>query len=269
MPVFLFGLAVSGSEDLFKIITVFISLHLFLYPASNGFNSYFDKDEGSIGGLKNPPKVDKNLYWTALAFDGVALLMGFLISWQFSVMLMIYGLVSKAYSHPSIRLKNQPILGWLAVGLFQGYFTFLMTVFAVSNIELSGLMDFDIQIPALLSSALLLGSYPMTQIYQHEEDKKRGDITISLRLGIRGTFFFTGIFFFLSNIGFLYYFMDSFSLTEAIIFQLALGPVMGYFFYWFWISRNNVEKVNFQNTMRLNFISSFMLNGFFIYLTFS
>ena len=30
-------------------------------------------------------------------------------------------------------------------------------------------------------------AYPMTQIFQHEEDK-RGDETLSLKLGIKGTF---------------------------------------------------------------------------------
>jgi 1,4-dihydroxy-2-naphthoate octaprenyltransferase len=47
--------------------------------------------------------------------------------------------------------------------------------------------------PALLSTCLLLGSYPMTQIYQHEEDARRGDKTFSLLLGIKETFIFTAV----------------------------------------------------------------------------
>jgi hypothetical protein len=61
MPVFLFALAISPNISGPRLLVVFAVLHLFLYPASNGFNSYFDKDEKSIGGLKNPPKVEKGL----------------------------------------------------------------------------------------------------------------------------------------------------------------------------------------------------------------
>ena len=120
MPVFLFAWAHSKDINWFEFMVVFVSLHIFLYPASNGFNSYFDKDEDSIGGLKNPPKVTKNLYWVSLLFDLVALLLGLLVGWQFVVMLFVYGLISKAYSHPSIRLKKLAITGWLAAGIFRG-----------------------------------------------------------------------------------------------------------------------------------------------------
>ncbi|MEQ8575627.1 MAG: ubiquinone biosynthesis protein UbiA, partial [Fulvivirga sp.] len=85
MPVYLFSLAVSDNVNTSNAIIVFIALHIFLYPASNGFNSYFDKDEDSIGGLKNPPKVSKGLYYLALVFDLIALL---LVSFDFWVLLM-------------------------------------------------------------------------------------------------------------------------------------------------------------------------------------
>ena len=83
MPVFLFALATASNLELNKSILVFVIIHLFLYPASNGYNSYFDKDEQSIGGLKNPPPVNKGLYYLSLAFDLVALLLGLFIGWEF------------------------------------------------------------------------------------------------------------------------------------------------------------------------------------------
>jgi hypothetical protein len=107
LPVFLFSLSISPNLNQDRMLWVFIILHFFLYPASNGYNSYFDKDEGSIGGLKNPPPVNKGLYWLSLTLDALALIMGFLkVNALFAVMLLIYGLVSKAYSHPLIRLKR-------------------------------------------------------------------------------------------------------------------------------------------------------------------
>lgn len=269
LPVFLFAVAVAQPEDWFRLGFVFFVLHLLLYPASNGYNSYFDKDEGSIGGLERPPTTTKDLYVWSLILDGLALLFALYISWQFSLALLIYGLVSKAYSHPWIRLKKRPILGWLAVGVFQGYFTFLMTILGVSDVSLVSLFDWEWQIPALLSTCLLLGSYPMTQIYQHEEDQKRGDITMSLTLGVLGTFYFTGIFFFASSMGFFLYFIETFDLSIGLWFVALMLPVTIYFTYWFSKVWKDSGHADFRHAMRLNFVSALMLNLFFLIFAFN
>ncbi|WP_255397256.1 UbiA family prenyltransferase [Reichenbachiella sp. 5M10] len=263
MPVFAFALAVTGVNAWQPVVLVFVVLHLLLYPASNGYNSYFDKDEGSIGGLKTPPKTSLELYWWAVAMDGLAMILGALLSWRFVVMLLMYGLVSKAYSHPSIRLKAMPIVGWLATGIFQGYFTFMMVVVGLCQVDLVALGRWEWQVPAVLSSLLLMGSYPMTQVYQHEEDAKRGDRTISLMLGRRGTFHFTGVFFFFSNMGFLAYFYLYFDWRIAVAFQVSLLPVMAYFFSWYLKVRKDPSQANYQRTMHLNLISALFLNLFF------
>ncbi|MEO1254384.1 MAG: UbiA family prenyltransferase, partial [Bacteroidota bacterium] len=211
LPVFLLAVGVSTQINDLNLALSFFILHFLVYPASNGYNSYFDKDEGSIGGLKNPPKVSKELYWVSLAFDAISLILGFFISWEFVIMIFVYGMISKAYSHPTYRLKSKPIVGWLAAGIFQGYFTYLLSYVAINDVSVIDTFNLSIQIPGILSSALLLGSYPMTQIYQHDEDEKRGDITISLRLGILGTFHFTAVAFFFSSAGFLFYFIIFFN----------------------------------------------------------
>src|ERR1043165_4507966 len=79
LPVYLFSLAVSPNLNPDRILWVFIIVHIFLYPASNGYNSYFDKDEKSIGGLKNPPPVNKGLYFLSLLFDALAIGLGWLL----------------------------------------------------------------------------------------------------------------------------------------------------------------------------------------------
>lgn len=265
MPVYLFSLAVSDNVNTSNAIIVFIALHIFLYPASNGFNSYFDKDEDSIGGLKNPPKVNKGLYYLALVFDVIALL---LVSFDFWVLLMflIYGLVSKAYSHPVIRIKKYPFGSWFIAGLFQGFFTFLMVYLGLNGIRPEELLKQNILIPALLTSLMLWGSYPMTQIYQHDEDSRRGDNTLSLKLGILGTFHFTMILFSLTTVLFGLYFIEHYNLNIASLYVLAMSPVVGFFFYWFIKARKNKDVVNFEYTMRLNAISATCLNLFFIIL---
>ncbi|MGD1958432.1 MAG: UbiA family prenyltransferase [Fulvivirga sp.] len=265
LPVFLFALAVSPNINESRIVIVLIALHIFLYPASNGYNSYFDKDEGSIGGLKRPPKVNTGLYYMALVFDTIAIVLGLLINWQFALMLFVYGLVSKAYSHPSIRLKKYPYLSWFIAGFFQGFFTFLMSYVGLNDYTIYQVMKSSIIIPGLLSSAILWGSYPMTQIYQHEEDSKRGDITLSLRLGILGTFHFTGAAFTLASACFAWYFVEVYHLKYALTFLVSMAPVVLFFGYWYLKARKELANANFINTMRLNFLSAIFLNAFFIY----
>src|SRR6187549_1318681 len=79
LPVFLFSLAISPNVSEDALLWTFIIVHFFLYPASNGYNSYFDKDEKSIGGLKNPPKVNKGLYYLSLTFDVIAIVLGYVM----------------------------------------------------------------------------------------------------------------------------------------------------------------------------------------------
>lgn len=265
MPVYFFALSISPNLTEKRLLWSFVIIHLLLYPASNGYNSYFDKDEGSIGGLKNPPPVNKGLYFLSILFDAAAIVLGWIkVGSLFAVMLLIYGLVSKAYSHPMIRLKKFPVIGWLTIGIFQGLFTFLMCYVGINNFELENLFQAKVLVPALLSTALLLGSYPMTQVYQHEEDQKHGDLTFSRMLGVRGTFYFVLIVFTLASAGFVIYFLQFHSAFYALGFLAAMTPVVFYFLIWFWRVLKDERKANFTSTMWLNFISAFCLNGFFI-----
>ncbi len=265
MPVYFFALGHSPNFTESRIIWSFLIIHLLLYPASNGYNSYFDKDEKSIGGLKNPPPVKKGLYFVSLLMDVMAIVLAVKISILFASMLLIYGLASKAYSHPTTRLKKYPILGWLITGFFQGFFTFLMCYEGINAFGISGLFKPNILIPAALTSLMLWGNYPMTQIYQHEEDGKRGDKTLSILLGIKGTFIFTAIVFAMATLGFVLYFNFYFKIKYAIIFAVSIAPILLYFLVWFIQSGKNIERVNYSRTMWLNFISAICLNGFFIY----
>lgn len=267
LPVFLFSLSVSPNISEKPLLWTFLIVHLFLYPASNGFNSYFDKDEGSIGGLKNPPKVTKGLYYLSLTFDVIAIVLAVIkINVTFAVMLLIYGLVSKAYSHPSIRLKKYPIVGWLTVSVFQGLFAFMMCYVGINRYGVENIFRESVVVPGLLSSLMLLGTYPMTQVYQHREDQSRGDITFSLWLGVKKTFLFVGLVFAIASVLYAWYFNVNFSMHYAWLFLLALGPVVVYFMIWFVQVLKDESNADHRRTMLLNFLSATCLNGFFIYL---
>ncbi len=264
LPVFVFALSQSNDADYLTIILMFIALHLFVYPASNGFNSFYDKDEKSIGGLKYPPKVDKNLLYTSLIFDLIGLAISVYVSIYFALAVLIYGLVSKAYSHPRIRLKKYPFAGLLTVGVFQGGFIYLACIQVFNGLEFSELSDLNYLFPAFISSVLLIGSYPMTQIYQHEEDLKRGDISISIKLGIRGTFLFTGIVFLMADLLFGYYFKMIDKFNHFFILQAFLIPVLVYFQWWMLKVWKDPKEANFDRTMRLNMLSSGSMILFFL-----
>ncbi len=267
LPVYLFALAISPNFGESRLLWSFLIIHLLLYPASNAYNSYFDKDEKSIGGLKNPPPVNKGLYYTSLLFDLLAVVVGFIkINLLFAVMLFIYGIVSKAYSHPVVRLKKYPILGWTVIGLFQGCFTFLMCYAGINGFALGDMLQAKVLVPAFLTSVMLWGNYPMTQVYQHEEDAKHRDKTISMMLGIRGTFIFVQILFAMATGCFLLYFWRYHTIAMGYAFLVAMTPVVFYFMGWFYRVWNDAAKADFSSTMRLNFISSLCLNAFFIYM---
>ena len=267
LPIFLFSLSLSPNFNGSRIFWVFFILHFLLYPASNGYNSYFDKDEKSIGGLKDPPPVDKGLYFLSLTLDVVAIILSYIkINTTFAVMVLIYGLVSKAYSHPLIRLKKYAWTSWLITGLFQGLFTFLMCYIGVNDFGINSTWKWEVLLPGVLTMAMLLANYPLTQVYQHEEDKKRGDNTLSAKLGILGTFYFVGAVFTFSVGSFLFYFKFIFGEKYAWAFLLAILPLLAYFFYWFMAILKDRRNADYTHTMQLNFISSLFLNVYFIYL---
>jgi 1,4-dihydroxy-2-naphthoate octaprenyltransferase len=266
LPIFFFALALSPNLNQSRLLWVLCIVHLLLYPASNGFNSYFDKDEKSIGGLKNPPPVKKGLYYLALLFDALAILLGALmVNLTFALMLFIYGLASKAYSHPSIRLKKYPLAGWLLTGFFQGFFMVLTCFVGINNFELETALSAKILAAGALATIMLWGNYPMTQIYQHEEDAKRGDITLSLKLGILGTFHFTIVAFGVATLGFIWFFGKFYNGEYTLEFLTFLSPVIVYFLYWYFRVRKSSAQANYGHTMWLNFISALCLNIFFIY----
>lgn len=211
-----------------------------------------------------PPPVSQELYWVSLALDTLAIALGLLISWEFSMMVLVYGLVSKAYSHTSIRIKRFPWLSWLIAGFFQGFFTFMMSLLGITgDFTTDQVLHPRMLTAAFLSSLILWGSYPMTQVYQHEEDKQRGDITLSYRLGVLGTFHFTAVVFSLSVLGYLWYFQYYFSLTQGLLFVSFMIPVATYFGYWYNKVRKDQAMADFDHTMRLNQVSAICLNTCF------
>jgi len=267
LPVFLFALSQSGQINWVNTILAFLILHVLIFPSSNGYNSFQDRDESSIGGLKYPPKVTSNLYYSTLLMDVLALLVGLFISVYFSLMVFVFIVMSRAYSYRQIRLKKYPVIGFLTVFVFQGAFVYLMASTAISGLNWIGLFS-ENSILCMGISSLFIGSiYPLTQIYQHQADKNDGVISISYKLGYTGTFIFSGLLFSVAVLLLFYYFSMKKQSIALIIFLLMMLPVIYKLSIWFAKVRKDTIHASFENTMDMNMLTSSIMNLYFLLLT--
>jgi 1,4-dihydroxy-2-naphthoate octaprenyltransferase len=266
MPVFLFALSQANTIYWKPTAIAFVILHLFIFPSSNGYNSYQDRDETSIGGLKYPPQVSKNLFYATLLLDIIGVLCALLVSVYFSLFVLIFIIMSRAYSYRNVRLKKYPIIGFLTVFIFQGAFVYLMASSAIAGFSVGKILTPD-NIICMSVASLFMGSiYPLTQIYQHEADKKDGVISISYKLGYIGTFVFSAILFSIATIFLFYYFNLKHQQIALALFLLIMLPVITKLSIWFNKVRKDTVNANFENTMIMNLLTSSCMNLYFLIL---
>ena len=264
LPVYLFALSFVPTINIARALVMFFVLHLLIYPASNGYNSYMDRDEASIGGIKRPMQPTKQLFFVTVFMDCLASIIALYISTLTFALVLVYIGFSRLYSYRGIRLKQYPIIGYLTVILNQGGTTFFLVYHAVSQ----GLST-SIPIDGLIISSLLIGGfYPITQIYQHKQDALDGVKTISMLLGIRGTFIFCAVLYSCS-FGLLFrHFLLLNNLMPFFVLQILFVPVIVYFLIWFikvWKDNSNAD---FEHTMKMNWLASICTNIAFVVLIF-
>jgi 1,4-dihydroxy-2-naphthoate octaprenyltransferase len=260
MPVYWFALSQVVEINRLHALLIFVILHLLVYPSSNGYNSYMDRDTGSIGGIKNPEQPTRQLFRITIMMDIVALLLGMLISLYFFLGILLFISASRAYSYRGIRLKKYPFIGYLTVILFQGALVFFIVKHGCSQSK-------TLQVPfsAMLGSSLLIGAfYPLTQIYQHEQDAADGVTSLSARLGYRGTFLFCAFIFIMAMISLAWYFGNNLELDRFFMMQIFMLPALVYFFWWMRKVFADEKAASFKNTMNMNLIGSVCTNAAFI-----
>lgn len=262
-PVFLFALSQTATIHVGKAVLMFFIWHLLAFPASNGYNSYFDRDEQSIALLEKPPEVDISLYYFSLLLEVLAFLLGLLINWYFAVAVLVYGIMSKMYSHPATRLKKYPVISFLVVFFFQGAFIYWSTFFAFADSSPFAGWNSHLFIAGVICSCLIGASYPLTQVYQHEEDGRRGDRTLSLLLGHKGSFIFSGALFAVGLVLMYLYWQPTGSLHNFYLFLVCTSPIFINFNVWFYKVGQNTGNANFKNAMRMNFLSAFCMIVYF------
>lgn len=266
LPIFLFALSQVPSIDTVRALLTFVIWHLLVYPASNGYNSYFDRDEGSIALVEKPLPVGKDLYYFSLLLDAASLVLSVFVSVDLFVAVFLYGLFSKLYSHPFTRLKKYPVISFLIVFIFQGACIYWSSYAAISGLSVFYGWNLAFTLAGLICSCLIGASYPLTQVYQHDEDLKRGDRTLSILLGVRGSFWFAAMLFATATVLVFVYWQR---LNEPANFWLFAGfalPVFATFISWFSRVRRDVREANFKNMSRMTWVSGTMMFFYFLLL---
>lgn len=266
LPIYTFSLCFTSNIDWLRALTVFIILHFFVYPGSNSYNSYMDKDQGSIGGLKKPPPISRKLYHASIICDFLGLLASFSLDPYLGFAILIYILASKAYSWHGIRIKKYGTFSWLFVLFFQGAFTYFLVNFFSSGQDFQNWLS-PLNLLGMLIASLFIGAYyPLTQVYQHREDISRGDKTISSILGIRGTFLFSFLILISANVLLLYFLSHFYSVQFFVIYSTFIYPVALYFFNWYFDVIRDPAHASFERTMQLNNLSAICMSSCFLIL---
>lgn len=183
-PIYLWGVLLAGGRvGDWRVWVGYVSVHLFLYGGTTAFNSYYDRDEGPVGGMLEPPAVTRGLLPFSLAVQVLGVPLALAVGGRFTLAWLLLFLVFTAYSHPAVRLKAHPAGALAAIAFGQGAVGFALGWFAADP---SGRMWSASGVVGMGSAALVIvGLYVVTQSYQTIEDRMRGDRTLSVLLGPR------------------------------------------------------------------------------------
>jgi 1,4-dihydroxy-2-naphthoate polyprenyltransferase len=260
MPVYWFALSFIEHVNIINAAILFFIIHILVYPSSNGYNSYMDRDTTSIGGIEKPLQPTNQLFVFTVIMDALAVLLALIISPFTAACIFIYIMFSRLYSYRKIRLKQYALIGYLIVILNQGGLIFF-TVFHSANKDTGAVAPW---LGIICATLLIGGFYPITQIYQHKEDAADNVKTISLLLGKKGTFIFCAVIYAIAFALLFIYFSSVGKLFLFGILLLFFLPVLIYFTVWFLQVNKDTGNADFKHTMRMNKIASTCTNLAFI-----
>lgn len=261
-PIFLWGYWLAGGQPNARLGLAFLAFHLFLYGGTTAFNSYYDRDQGPVGGLRQPPPVIPALLPFALIMQGVGWLVALGVNLPFAgLYLIIFGL-GFAYSHPQIRWKARPVGGLLTVGIGQGLLAALGG-WSAANPDFSRLHP--LAGVALLAAALITaGFYPLTQIYQIEEDRARGDCTFAVWVGPRGVFRYALVVLGLAAGLLLLVIYRQLGLGNALVVGLFYTCLLGAIARWAMVFDRTDILANYRRLMRIHQLTALGFLGFIV-----
>ena len=175
------GLKGAGSGEQWRnALLALVIWVVFLNGGTLAINSVFDRDEGDIGYLNAPPPLPRHL----LHFSVVLLVAGQLLALRlplgFQIAYAICFILSVLYSVPPFRFKAVAGVDWVinmwGFGTLTPYAAWAAT---------GRPLDVGHALVLLAFCPLFAGLYPLTQLYQFDEDRRRGDRTLALIFGMQ------------------------------------------------------------------------------------
>jgi len=155
---------------------------IFLNGGTLAINSVFDRDEGDIGYLNAPPPLPRYLLHFSVALLVAGQLLAFTLPRGFQIAYAICFVLSILYSVPPFRFKAVAGVDWVinmwGFGTLTPYAAWAAT---------GRPLDAGHGLVLLAFCPLFAGLYPLTQLYQFDEDRRRGDRTLALILGMRAS----------------------------------------------------------------------------------
>ncbi len=182
-PLFAWGFALGGGVFSLRAGWAFLAFHVFLYGGITAYNSYYDRDEGPVGGLRKPPAVTEPLLGFSLGVQLIGLAIAVAVSWWLTILYLVVMLLSVAYSHPRFRWKARPLLSLAVVAFGQGGIGFAAGWLCAASPPHALFDSCDALLGMAAAILLTTGFYPLSQLYQIDEDRARGDFTFSVVYG--------------------------------------------------------------------------------------
>jgi 4-hydroxybenzoate polyprenyltransferase len=171
-----------GGQQLGAALRALLIWVVFLNGGTLAINSVFDKDEGDIGYLNAPPPLPRYLLHFSVGLLVAGQLLAFTLPLGFQIAYAICFVLSILYSVPPFRFKAVAGVDWVinmwGFGTLTPYAAWAAT---------GRPLDAGHALVLLAFCPLFAALYPLTQLYQFDEDRRRGDRTLALILGMRAS----------------------------------------------------------------------------------
>jgi lycopene elongase/hydratase (dihydrobisanhydrobacterioruberin-forming) len=179
---YLLAVGVSGALLGQRFGPAVMGLLLWVIALNGGtlaLNSAYDRDEGDIAYLRRPPPAPTHLAAFGLLLMTAGAAAALALPRRYLAVYLLCFVLSVLYSVPPFRLKAVAGVDWLinmwGFGTLTPYAGWAATDLPVGPVGRMILLGF---------CPLFAALYPLTQIYQIEEDTARGDRTLAIILGV-------------------------------------------------------------------------------------
>jgi 1,4-dihydroxy-2-naphthoate octaprenyltransferase len=260
-PIFLWGFFLAGGQLGPRPLLAFVLVHAFLYGGATAFNSAYDRDEGPVGGLERPPAVSRALLPFSVGLLVLGGLLSGLVGFSLALLYAAILLFAVGYSHPLTRWKAGPWTSLATIFLGQGVLGFA-TGWAAAGAPLERLLGHEGVLGALAASLVVTGFYPLSQLFQIEEDRARGDRTLTVAWGPDRCFIVAEGVLLLGGLAILGLILPRYGLAEAALAAACFVGLIGLVDVWRRRFEPRAVLTNFRRVMRLNALAAFVLASY-------